>query len=104
MGIIETFETMLGQGKENSMIRYSLGNAYFTKQDYELAVEHFRRAVELDPNYSAAWKMLGRALEKSNHKEEALTIFEKGIEIAETKGDMQAVKEMKVYLKRLQKN
>jgi len=30
-------------------------------------------------------------------------VYEKGIAVAEGKGDIQAVKEMKVFLKRLQK-
>jgi hypothetical protein len=57
----------------------------------------------MDRNYSAAWKLLGRALANLERDKEAIAVYQEGIAIAEQKGDRQAAKEMAVFLKRLQK-
>ena len=103
MSKIETFESMLAKGQDNAMLRFSLGNAYFEDGGYEKAVEHLRSALTHDPKYSAAWKMLGKAVEHTGDPNEAISVYEQGITVAEERGDLQAVKEMNVFLKRLRK-
>ena len=99
--IITNFQSMLEQGQDNALIRFSLGNAYFNAKDYEQAVEHLSQALKHDPDYSAAWKLYGKALAAAGRDNEAIIAYQQGIEIAEGKGDIQAAKEMKVFLKRL---
>jgi Flp pilus assembly protein TadD len=103
MSLIDNLEKMLADGKEDAMLRFGLGNAYFQNKDYGKAVEHLGRAVELDKGYSAAWKLLGRALMQTGDLDGAARSFGDGIEQAEAKGDKQAVKEMQVFLKRVEK-
>ena len=57
MGMIENFENMLAQGKDNPLLRFSLGNEYLKAGNIEAATLHLRAAVVLDSNYSAAWKL-----------------------------------------------
>jgi len=101
MSLIENLEKMLFAGNDSAMLRFGLGNAYFQQQDFHSAVPHLQKAVEHDPEYSAAWKLLGKALTECEQNELAIKAFEKGILCAENKGDKQAVKEMRVFLKRL---
>jgi Tfp pilus assembly protein PilF len=101
MGMIENFEKMLAQGQDGVMLRFGLGNAYLKEKRYADAAEQLRKTVELDPAYSAAWKLLGKALEGNDQPAEAAHAYRRGIEVAEEKGDLQAAKEMKVFLKRL---
>jgi predicted Zn-dependent protease len=103
MGIIENFEAMLASGQDSALLRYTLGGAYLKEQRHVPAIEHLRKAVELDPEYSAAWKSLGRALAEAGEHEEAVGAYRQGIEVAERRGDKQAAKEMAVFLKRLTK-
>lgn len=103
MTVIENLKTLLNSGQETALLRYSLGNACLKEDKPGQAVEHLSRAVALDPEYSAAWKIYGKALAASGRNEEARRAYETGIEVAEKKGDIQAVKEMKVFLKRLEK-
>jgi len=100
--VIEALEKMLAAGQDSSTLRFGLGNAYLARDPANAAV-HLRRAVELDPAYSAAWKLLGRALAASGDADAASAAFSRGIAIAESRGDVQAVKEMRVFLKRLRK-
>ena len=64
---------------------------------------HLREAVGRDPLYSAAWKALGKALEKEKLSTQALEAFRHGIDAARRKGDKQAEKEMTVFARRLEK-
>lgn len=100
---IDTLLAMLKQGQDTAVLRFSLGNEYMSHEKYDRAAEHFRAAVELDRNYSAAWKMLGRALLSSGRRDEAMDVYRSGIEVAEGNGDVQAAKEMTVFLRRLEK-
>lgn len=102
--MIENFEAILAKGQDNALLRFSLGNAYLKNKNFAIAAMHFAKAVELDPNYSAAWKGYGKALVEAQQNEQAIEIYHKGIAIAEKQGDLQAAKEMHVFLKRLQKN
>jgi predicted Zn-dependent protease len=103
MPTLEQLEAMLARGPDTALLRFSLGSEYLKTGEYERAIEHLARAVELDPSYSAAWKLLGKALAASHRPEEAARAYEKGIAAAEAKGDIQAAKEMRVFLKRLGK-
>lgn len=100
MSVIDNFENMLAQGQDNALLRFGLGQAYLKEQQAEAAIEHLRKALEHDRQYSAAWKLLGQAYSEAGRTEEAKASYEQGIQRAETKGDMQAAKEMRVFLKR----
>ena len=60
--IIQNLEKMLAAGKESALLRFSLGSEYLKASQADAAATHLQRAVELDPAYSAAWKLLGKAL------------------------------------------
>lgn len=94
---------MLFSGQDNAMLRFGLGNAYFQQRDFHSAVGHLEHAVRHDPDYSAAWKLLGKSLLECKEEAKAIEAFERGIACAQKRGDIQAVKEMNVFLKRLNK-
>src|SRR5690242_14726467 len=98
---IANFERLLAAGKEGALLRFGLGNEYLKLGDSDAAATHLRRAVELDPSYSAAWKMLGKALASAHRDDEALAAWRNGIAAAERKGDKQAMREMEVFARRL---
>ncbi len=100
---LANFERMLAAGKESALLRYSLGNEHLKAGDAGRAVVHLARAVELDPNYTAAWKLYGKALAAAARDDDALVAFRRGIEVAVEKGDKQAEKEMRVFARRLEK-
>jgi Tfp pilus assembly protein PilF len=99
--MIAQLERLLANGQDTAMLRLGLGNAYLQAGDPVRAVEHLQAAVGHDPGYSAAWKALGRALTEAGKPDEAITAYEEGIRVAEHKGDIQAAKEMKVFLRRV---
>ena len=101
MSMIANFETMLAQGKDSALLRFSLGNEYIKASEPAKAIAHLRAAVAHDAGYSAAWKLLGKACAALGETENAIEAYTKGIAAAEAKGDKQAAKEMTVFSKRL---
>jgi predicted Zn-dependent protease len=101
--ILASFTRLIGTPRDGSLLRFSLGNEYLKTGDAAQAVVHLREAVAKDPDYSAAWKLLGKALADSGDAPGALAAYRSGILAAEKKGDKQAAKEMTVFARRLAK-
>lgn len=101
--IIQNLEKLLQQGRDTALVRYSLGNEYFKLGQFDAAISHLRVALQTDPDYSAAWKLLGKALSEDGQQQAALDAYRQGIQVAEAKGDKQAAKEMAVFAKRIEK-
>lgn len=101
--MIESLEKMLAKGVDNPLLRFGLGKGYLDQGDTARAAEHLRRCVEQDPKYSAAWKLLGKALEAEGDLAAARAAWTDGLAAAQAHGDKQAEKEMTVFLKRLDK-
>lgn len=99
----QVLEQLLDKGRDDALLRFSLGGACLKDGDAAAAAEHLGRAVVHDPGYSAAWKLLGRALAEAGRTAEAADAWARGIDAAEHRGDVQAAKEMRVFLKRLDK-
>lgn len=104
MNITDSFEKMLANGNDNPLLRFSLGNEYLKANNMVLAVSHLRSAVAQDASYSAAWKLLGKALVQTEDFAGAKDAYAQGISAANAKGDKQAAKEMAVFLWRLERD
>ena len=78
----DAFLRMLAAGKDGALLRYSLGNEFFKAGDAAAAIEHLQRAVALDDGYTAAWKLLGKALASAARDADALAAYRRGIEVA----------------------
>ncbi|HVA01950.1 MAG TPA: tetratricopeptide repeat protein [Terriglobia bacterium] len=100
---LEAFEELAAQAPDNVMVRYSLGREYLKAKRYAEAEREFREAVRLKPDYSAAYRELGKALVALSRPDEAREIYQKGADIACEKGDLQTKKEIEVFLNRLEK-
>ena len=98
---IAAFEKMLDGPRDSALLRFGLGKEYLKAGQSARAILMFESAVGRDPDYSAAWKALAKALADAGRHDEARPAFEQGIAVAERRGDVQAAKEMRVFLKRL---
>lgn len=103
MSALENFEKMLAAGKDNLLLRFALGNEHFKLGGFAAARVHLEAALAFDPHHSASWKLLGKALSESGDLAAALETYRCGIAAAEAKGDLQAVKEMQVFARRIEK-
>ena len=102
--MIEALRKQIGGPRDGALLRFSLGHALIGIGDAAEAVESLRAALVFDPNYSAAWKLLGHAQLQNNDHAAATAAWQQGIGVATARGDTQAAKEMTVFLRRAQRN
>lgn len=100
---IANLEALLAKGKDGPLLRFGLGGAYLNAADPQRAAQHLAEAVRLAPRYSAAWKLLGKALAEAGRWADALAAYRQGIAAAEQHGDKQAAREMTVFARRIEK-
>jgi Tfp pilus assembly protein PilF len=101
--VIANLQKLIGTPRDGALLRFSLGNEYLKLGDAHNAELQLREALARDPAYSAAWKLLGRALAEAGQAAASLTAYRQGIAVAEQRGDLQAAKEMTVFAGRIQK-
>ena len=100
---VARLRAMRGGPRDGALLRVSLANALIAAGDRATAIDELRHATEFDADYSAAWKLLGKALVDSGDAAGAIAAYSQGIAAASKRGDNQSEKEMRVFLKRLQK-
>jgi predicted Zn-dependent protease len=102
-GLIDSLRAQCGGPRDGALLRFSLGNALLGDGDAPGACDELRRALDFDPLYSAAWKLLGKACLAAGDSAGAGEAWKHGIAAANQRGDKQAEKEMAVFLRRLQR-
>jgi Tfp pilus assembly protein PilF len=103
VGLRRNLEGMLQRGQDSALLRFSLGSECLKEGDHDAAIGHLDEALRQDPAYSAAWKKLGEAYAASGSPERAAEVYRRGIETAQAQGDVQAAREMQVFLRRLER-
>jgi Flp pilus assembly protein TadD len=88
---------------DDPVVRFGLAGAYLNAGQPENAVDEYRETIRLKPDYSAAHRGLGRALERAGRIPEATAAYRQGLEVAMRNGDLQTVKEIEVFLRRLER-
>ncbi|MBE9581503.1 MAG: tetratricopeptide repeat protein [Proteobacteria bacterium] len=58
-------------------LHYALGLAYFAKEEFELAISHFDKAVDLKPDYSEAFNSMGTVYLRLKEWDKAISCFNK---------------------------
>lgn len=99
----DMFRKLLERDPENPMVLYSLGNELFKEQRYSEAKTYLSRAVRNKPDYSVAYRTLGRVLYELHEDDKARRVFAQGHEVAYANGDLQTVKEIDVFVRRLER-
>lgn len=100
---VERLRAQIGGPRDGALLRFGLGQALLAAGDAAAAAQAFRDALGFDPDYSAAHKMLGKALDAAGDRAAAAEAYRHGIEVAAHRGDRQAEKEMRVFLRRLER-
>jgi len=77
----EILEKLVAAYPNDERAHFNLGGYYFGQQDFKQAITHYKRATELDPNYSTAFNILGYAYRQDDNFTDAETAFKKYIEL-----------------------
>jgi Flp pilus assembly protein TadD len=100
---IKALRDIVEADQEDALARFMLGKELLDHGRPTEAAAEFDMAVRLDPDHTASWRWYGQALEAAGMKDHAARVYRLGIEVAQRTRDLQAGKEMKVFLARLEK-
>lgn len=98
---MEMFSQVLAIDSEDLLANYGLGDCLIVLGEFAEAINYLKKAIEVKPTHSVAYLALGRAYEGLSDRESALSTYEKGIEVAAQRGDMEPLKKMQVLKENL---
>ena len=74
-------DKLIAEYPNDERVQFSLGGYYFGQQDYDQAIEHYKKATEIAPGYSSAYNLLGYSYRQRQNYSEAEQAFKKYIEL-----------------------
>jgi predicted Zn-dependent protease len=95
---IDIFAEMVKQQPGDAMIWYGLASEYVKAERWSEAADALQKVVQLNPDYTAAYQMLGSALISQGKQEEARRAWTDGIEAANRTGAWKARQHMEGLL------
>jgi tetratricopeptide (TPR) repeat protein len=84
---IAQFRKMANDDPDNELGHYRLGQLLMEAGQYADAVSSFRRTLELSPQFSKVYQLLGASLLKLNQRDEAIKVLREGFAVADERGD-----------------
>jgi tetratricopeptide (TPR) repeat protein len=84
---IAQFRKMASDDPENELGHFRLGQLLMEDEQLEEAVKSFRRTLELSPQFSKVFQLLGVCLQKLGRRDEALQVWREGFTVADERGD-----------------
>jgi predicted Zn-dependent protease len=95
---IEIFTAMLAEQPGNEMIWYGLASEQYKLENWAEAAKSLRQVVSLNPDYTAAYQMLGTVLANAGDLGGAQQAWRDGIESADRTGAWKAKQHMSTLL------
>lgn len=77
----EILEKLVAAYPNDERAHFNLGGYYFGQQDFTQAINHYKKATELAPDYSTAFNILGYAYRQNEAYSDAENAFKKYIEL-----------------------
>lgn len=77
----EILEKLVAAYPNDERAHFNLGGYYFGQQDFTQAIDHYKKATELAPDYSTAFNILGYAYRQNENYADAENAFKKYVEL-----------------------
>ena len=84
---IAQFRKMANDDPDNELGHFRLGQLLLEDGQFEEAVKSFRRTLELSPQFSKVFQLLGSCLIKLNRRDDAVRVLQDGFAVADERGD-----------------
>jgi uncharacterized protein HemY len=91
---IEQFKKVLKIDPNDETLWFGLGKAYMGEENWPEAISALENCIQVKPTYSAAFYALAQSLQNHNEIEKCREVCAKGIEIANTNGDLLVIKNL----------
>jgi tetratricopeptide (TPR) repeat protein len=84
---IAQFRKMANDDPDNELGHFRLGQLLMEDGQFEEAIQSFRRTLELSPQFSKVYQLLGSSFIKLDRRPEAVATLAKGFAVADERGD-----------------
>src|SRR5262249_34697598 len=84
---IAHFRKMANDDPENELGHFRLGQLLQEDGQHEEAAKSFGRTLELSPQFSKVYQLLGKSLVEMGQRDEAITMLKEGFAVADERGD-----------------
>lgn len=98
---IAQFRKMASDDPDNELGHFRLGQLLLEDGQFEEAVKSFRRTLELSPQFSKVYQLLGTSLIQLGRRDEAVQALQQGYAVADERGDNMPRDEMAKLLAQL---
>src|SRR5262245_51408600 len=95
---IDRFRKMATDDPTNELAHYRLGSLLMEDGQHAQAVDSFRRTLELSPQFSRVYQLLGQCLLALSQRKEAIDVLTQGFAVADERGDFMPRDEMSKLL------
>lgn len=94
MSRIQQLEEFIRETPNDPFLHYALVMEYVKVNDLEKSKAGFENMISKYPEYVGTYYHFGKLLEKIDNKEEAIIIYQKGIDVAKRAKNMHAMGEL----------
>lgn len=101
MDRIIKLQEFLAANPADSFIQHALALEYVKTGEEAKARQLFEELLTRDPAYVGSYYHLGKLLERTNQNEEAIRVYERGMEVARKLEDQHSYAELKAALEEL---
>src|SRR5205085_4071510 len=84
---IAQFRKMANDDPDNELGHFRLGQLLMEDGQHEEAAQSFRRTLELSPQFSKVFQLLGTCLIKLGKRDDAVKVLRDGFAVADERGD-----------------
>lgn len=99
-GRVDYLHSLIAETPEDPFLHYALGLEYLNQQPQK-AKEYFEHVFSRFPDYLPNYYQLGTLHGETGEKQKAISVFEKGIQIASNQNDRHALAELNSALQNL---
>ncbi len=98
---IAQFRKMANDDPDNELGHFRLGQLLMEAGELEEAIRSFRRTLELFPQFSKVYQLLGNCLIQLQRRDEAAKVLRDGFAVADERGDQMPRDEMAALLQQI---
>ena len=91
---LQQLMSFLEDSPDDSFILFAIAKEYEKLKGMEKALAYYEKLTKVDPEYVGTYYHLGKLHEQEENSDQALTIYQKGIEIAKKIKDQHALSEL----------
>jgi folate-binding protein YgfZ len=99
---MKMFSQVLEIDAEDHLANYGAGSIHVELGEFAEALPYLQKALSLKPNHTVSYLFLGQAYEGLNQVAKAIEAYNKGMEVAAMRGEMQPSQEMQKRLLQLE--